>query len=658
MSCRSNAGNSAVTSLARLTMGLSDRQTLSVFHALVREGASCNLGDPSRGDVEEWLAEEIAYINRRETLTPTRRQSLINRLEQMRRPDAPLPNAATYYAWQHLQARTELVRTGLDQDLSYYARHLGLPGEEIRRQFDTDRAAADRDRRLTASDEFLTYRRSMVASNYNEQTDFIDSGYYPRDRTTLYALSRLHERRVSLQTQNTQPSVSGASSSASSGTGTGGNVTPHNENENEDANVRADRQRRQQQRLSAERTLAVDLLEQREASDVAKLVARAAADTVEAVAVAVAVAAALSQAQAQVEAASNPDPASASVASYGQDIAAFQRSYDAAKERKARGEAPVPYLRENATNGLGARDGGRGFGVEIEFDLRHLGEDEREDALYNIGHELYVADLTATAFQEDYHSAARDGNYLRWRFEEDNTVSGEIVSPILYDEPKTWERLEKVCEIVRRHGGKATTRTGSHVHVACGNYDHNPANHNNLLQLFKQNEDVLYRLAQNPEADAHRGTSYCAPNLLPARDYTDVAQVNRASQSNRYTGLNFQAVEGYHDDHVEFRMWDGTLDPAAIQSQIKMSLAMTEAAFRAEPGAFRDRNSQEPEPLGMHSRLPARAQARAEGRRELSGADWQRDTASFRNLVDTLFTRPEDKEQLTALFAVTKWQDG
>ncbi len=73
---------------------------------------------------------------------------------------------------------------------------------------------------------------------------------------------------------------------------------------------------------------------------------------------------------------------------YAEDMAAFQADYDAAKTRKARGEAAVPYMRENATGGLGARDGGRGFGVEIEFSGGDIAA---------IGRELYAAGLTRSA---------------------------------------------------------------------------------------------------------------------------------------------------------------------------------------------------------------------------------------------------------------------
>ena len=38
---------------------------------------------------------------------------------------------------------------------------------------------------------------------------------------------------------------------------------------------------------------------------------------------------------------------------------------------------------------------------------------------------------------------------------------------------------------------RMTIRTGGHVHVGVGDYDHTVENHNNLLGLFKENEDTL-----------------------------------------------------------------------------------------------------------------------------------------------------------------------
>lgn len=347
--------------------------------------------------------------------------------------------------------------------------------------------------------------------------------------------------------------------------------------------------------------------------------------------------------------------------SYRDDPAAFQAAYDAARARRDSGEPAVPYLTENATGGLGARDGGRGFGVELEFDLPNdMPYSDRTGAVQAIGADLHAAGLSQQAHMVGYHqgrgsrgtdaySDAPNG----WRLEQDGTVDGEIVSPILYDEPHTWRNLATVCDIVRRHGGRASVRTGGHVHVSAGNYDHTVENHTRLLGLVAEHEDTLFRLAQNPAAERHRGTSWCEPNVHHPDGYRSVPDV-RYAHAGHHLALNLQSMQGGRSDHVEFRMWDGSLDPGVVQAQIKLSLGLTEAAFRTARGTSAGGVfAGEREPVGTHRRRRAEAGA---SRRRLRGEDWRADTESFRGLLDTVFSRAQDKAQATALFAVTRWQ--
>jgi hypothetical protein len=352
--------------------------------------------------------------------------------------------------------------------------------------------------------------------------------------------------------------------------------------------------------------------------------------------------------QAQAAAVSNWGDPAASPVRYAEDHAAFQRDYKAAKDRLAAGEAPVPYMTENATDGLGARGTGRAFGVELEFDIAE--GRNRAAALAAIGRDLHAAGLTSHSTQVGYHGSQRRGYTENhnggWSYEQDCTVAGELVSPIMYDTPETWEKIAKATEIIKRHGGVASVRAGSHIHVSAGNYDHTVENHTRLLNSFQEHQDVLYRLSTNPERGTHRGRGYCTPNSAPSRSYRTPAD---AIPGNAHgMGLNMQSVRGHSSDHVEFRTWDSTLDPSVIQTQIKVSLAVTESAFRD-----RTRTPGPPETVGTH-----RAHNRAEhgATRRLTGDAWKADSASFRAFADQMFRRPEDKAQVAALFAVTKWQ--
>ena len=328
--------------------------------------------------------------------------------------------------------------------------------------------------------------------------------------------------------------------------------------------------------------------------------------------------------------------------SYMDDPAAFDQVYDEARAARARGEDPVPYMTEDATGGLGARDGGCAFGVEIEFDLEP-GVD-RYAALQAIGRDMHAAGLTTSPRQQAYHGGGHvssESHRGGWKFETDSTVAGEIVSPKMYDEPETWQNLAKVCEIVQRHGGIATTRTGGHVHVGLGDYDHTVENHNRLLQTAAGYQDTLYRLAQNPGARNQRAGAYCVPNRDPGRGYSSIGSARASNQGHQ--GVNFGSVQGTRADHVEFRMWDGSLRPGVIQAQVNLSLGMTAAAAR---GGYTPPSH---ERIGTHLNQNPR-------RRRLRGEEWREQTRSMRQLADTVFRRARNSAQAATLFASTRWQ--
>jgi hypothetical protein len=161
---------------------------------------------------------------------------------------------------------------------------------------------------------------------------------------------------------------------------------------------------------------------------------------------------------------------------------------------------------------------------------------------------------------------------------------------------------------------------------------------------------VVYRLAHNPGSRQHRGLRWCQPNTVPSSPYTSVGAV-RNNNNSHGIGLNFQSVAGNRSDHAEFRMWDGSLDPGVIQAQVNVSLGMANAALRdagRTPAPVR-------EPVGSHQTALAR-----EGmlRRRLTGERWEQNTRSFRGMVDHLFNREENRAQVTALFAGTRWHRG
>ena len=283
-----------------------------------------------------------------------------------------------------------------------------------------------------------------------------------------------------------------------------------------------------------------------------------------------------------------------------------------------------------------------------------MGHDQRWNANLQIGEQLHEANLTAYTDQREYHSAAYDG-YLdthidsdgegTWSFEDDASVNGgELVSPTMYDEPETWEKLEQAIKILRDNGAIPTVNAGGHVHVGTGFYRGSPAKYAELARLMTQHEDVIYRLASDPERGTHRGTGYTAPCLpVPSGGFTSISDVHDGGRG----ALNFGYVDGGRKDHPEFRVFDSTLDPGAVQAHIKMSVAMAHAAARIADSAPTRRPK---EALGDHEKRATLLQRRTDEATYL-----EEDSSTVRSFLDTLFRRREDKAQLVSIFASTKW---
>lgn len=348
--------------------------------------------------------------------------------------------------------------------------------------------------------------------------------------------------------------------------------------------------------------------------------------------------------------------------SYAADPDAYYADFDAALKRKANGESPIVFKTENVTDGMATPEAGaRRFGVELEFDLSSTVD--KSAALSKIAKELHEAGLTKVAHQQGYHSA--QGDWSSWSFEQDMTVAGEVVSPILSDTPEHWEQLRQVVTILKRNGAVTTSRTGSHVHVSTASYGSSTAKNAQLLRDTNADEDVLYRLASNPATGKHRGTQWCGPNVdddlgdIP-EDRRDGHSVLRPiSYNNHNIAVNFGGATNheYEKNHVEFRHWDASLDEGVIQQQIVASLGVVDRAERTvleNGGTKKERRNKIAKGANKAEETILR---KGDARRKLSREEFDATNNDAREFIDSIVRRPEDRAGLAALFAITKWQD-
>lgn len=345
---------------------------------------------------------------------------------------------------------------------------------------------------------------------------------------------------------------------------------------------------------------------------------------------------------------------------YSEDRAAFIEDIRTAQEAAQRKGAPdIPYMRENALDGLCQRGSGKAFGVEIEYQFPDtMSYPEREAAQRRIGQQLYAAGLTYSPEQQGYRASQRRGfrdvhsqpnGEGNWSWEHDGSVDGELVTPGMYDEPETWQKLELAISILRDNGAVAGTKAGAHVHVGTADFQGSAAAYTELSRLVTQHEDAIARLASDPKRGEHRNNGYSKP--LPPVPPTGFSSVTEArtwqnSSAGRYAVMNLANVSGGDGDHPEFRIFDSTLDPGAIQAQIKLAVTMTDAARRnAESGG----TSRGKEPWGAHVRRGTTTSGIQ------SPEDIAAEGSTICSLLDMLYRRRSDKAQAAAVIANTRW---
>ena len=338
--------------------------------------------------------------------------------------------------------------------------------------------------------------------------------------------------------------------------------------------------------------------------------------------------------------------------SWAEDPKEFQTAYREARREayRTRTDTPpmtvqLPYHSGEDTT-IGRCSGRvRSFSVQIDFDFpASMSLPDRRQAVEWIGGELHDGGIIDSPTPRGYHSAAQR-NHQSWLFEISGAlIGGEVTSPKSRSGLRFWDQLLHVCHMINNFDGAASRRASCHITVGIEGYEHTIVRHENLLRGIRTYEDLLYRLGQNITHRRHRRPPGSTPATKHSRGYQPLATTQPTLHyPMRVHYAHTRLASG---DRIRFRLWDSTLNHAAIQAQIKLSVAMVEE--------FSTRTWTQPTPVGTHFSRNRRILRRQPGAR-LRAADWKRDTLPLRELADLLYPNAADREQLAALFANTRW---
>ncbi len=338
--------------------------------------------------------------------------------------------------------------------------------------------------------------------------------------------------------------------------------------------------------------------------------------------------------------------------SWAKDPKEFQTAYREARRnaRTTRTDTPpiciqLPY--HSGEDTTISRDPGRvrSFTVQIDFDFpASMSLPDRRQATEWIGGELHYGGITDSPTPRDYHSAAHR-NHQSWLFQTSGAlIGGEVTSPKSRSGLRFWDQLLHVCHMITNFDGVASRRASCHITVGIEGHEHTIVRHENLLRGIRTYEDLLYRLGQNTTHRRHRQPPNSTPATKHSRGYQPLATARPTlDYPMRVHYAHTRLASG---DRIRFRLWDSTLNPAAIQTQIKLSVGMIEE--------FSTRTWTQPTPVGTHFGRNRRILRRQPGAR-LRAQEWRHDTLPLRELADLLYPDTADREQLAALFANTRW---
>lgn len=663
-------GGFVATRIARAVSGLDARQVNASFHVLRVEGARAN--EPTREQWAQWLQEQAAAVESQELHGRT--VSAIRTYITQAADDTP--DGPTFYAMRNLCVRAQGQNTALFGALNRLALANQVSMTEMRRQFNTLRAEA-------------SVRNNEMPSGYSARTfSAARSAGLPLDTPTIHALGTLNdlgeqvaqesEPRIRHQSFSRDRVVSSAGydpeadrrleirflnadGSASSVIHAYRNVPAHIwANFQEDpirtynteirgrseflystvAEARRDGVRRRCSSCGqfAAMSHSCPRSDGPRPTRQPRTVAAPSTDEITR----------LNRAQERLaeEGQELVSPSQETDAPY--DLDDLQRHISLIQEEHLAGEPILKYDTENVTGGLCSPDGGMGFGVEIEFMPTEYGSISR------ISQALYDAGLTQSEGLESYHTA-RESGWEAWSLEEDTTVGAELVSPIMYDTPEHWEQLRQVCEIIKNNGGYVSEHTGGHVHISSSALGTSVAKHAELVNLNNEHEDVMFRIGTEP-GGVHRTTHWCAPNWDATQAYNPLwgtapepnsrrrvsMESYRAAHAGHNRALNISDSGHEEGAHVEFRAFDGSLDPAVIQTRILVSAAMVQRASQHE--------GREP----TWNNLPTQRERKRVGHHHALPDEQQHD--GFLDFQTQLFSRDEDRLRVTRLYGVTRWQ--
>lgn len=155
-------------------------------------------------------------------------------------------------------------------------------------------------------------------------------------------------------------------------------------------------------------------------------------------------------------------------------------------------------------------------------------------------------------------------------------INGEITSPRLIDEKRTWISLERVLDLIKYNGGIITEKCGGHVNIGAHILGENIEYWKNFFLLWKLYYKEIYLFSTGEFANIRSNVKNCSKPINRGISVDDILRINS------FEDFNFRVFDKCHDiyipirvlekvqdgNRIEFRIPNGTLNPTIWQNYI------------------------------------------------------------------------------------------
>ena len=154
----------------------------------------------------------------------------------------------------------------------------------------------------------------------------------------------------------------------------------------------------------------------------------------------------------------------------------------------------------------------------------------------------------------------------------------EINSPVLKDNKKAWDDLNKICSILK-HSANIDKNSGGHIHIGTQTLGNQKESWLNFIKMWYVYENIIFRFAYGEFLTARPNISVFAKPVAKffSHNYEnfknqDLGEIISILAKDKNQAVNFNNVSNYNKfltkNTIEFRCPNGTLSSAIWQNNV------------------------------------------------------------------------------------------